>query len=510
MSPSPTSAGQGPDSGASHTGRDPRPAPGAPGTGSTTAGSTMRRYWCEWAWTGGDDAPVEADVLIELGANGRIAAVTPGSAPAADAERLPGLTMAGLANAHSHAFHRALRGRTHGDGGSFWTWRERMYEVADRLTPDSYHRLARAVYAEMALAGITCVGEFHYLHHDRAGVPYADPNAMSAALVAAAADAGIRITLLDTCYLSGGLSAEGGHTPLDGTQLRFGDGDADAWAARVDAFRPQGDHARLGAAVHSVRAVPAAQIPGVAAWAEAREAPLHVHLSEQRAENTACAAAYGRTPAALLADAGALGTRTSLVHATHLTDADVSAVRAARATVCLCLTTERDLADGIARTGDLVAGDAADGTGPAALSLGTDQHAQIDMFEEMRGAELHERLRTGRRGVLTPSALRTAATLHGHASLGWISETTAEAGALTPGARADLVTLRLDSIRLAGLDPARASDAVVFAATAADVRHVMADGRWIVRDGAHLTVPDTARELDAAITELYAPAARNR
>ncbi|ASU86307.1 formimidoylglutamate deiminase [Nocardiopsis gilva YIM 90087] len=469
----------------------------------------MRRYWCAWAWTGGDDAPVEADVVIEVGSDGRIASVTPGMAAPADAERLPGLTMAGLANAHSHAFHRALRGRTHGDGGSFWTWRERMYEVAGRLTPDSYHRLARAVYAEMALAGITCVGEFHYLHHDRVGVPYADPNAMGAALVAAAADAGIRITVLDTCYLSGGLSAEGGHTPLDGPQLRFGDGGADAWAARVDAFRPQGDHARVGAAVHSVRAVPAAQIPDVAAWAEAREVPLHVHVSEQRAENTACQAAYGRTPTALLADSGALGPRTSLVHATNLTDADVSAIRAARATVCLCLTTERDLADGIARTGDLVAAECADGTGPAALSLGTDQHAQIDMFEEMRGAELHERLRTGRRGTLALSSLRAAATLHGHASLGWGPATSAEAGTLIPGARADLVTVGLDSIRLAGLDPARASDAVVFAATAADVRHVMADGRWIVRDGAHLTIPDTARELDAAIADLYASASRH-
>ncbi|MBB6171137.1 formiminoglutamate deiminase [Nocardiopsis mwathae] len=496
MSIDPASGGRRP-----HSGRA-EPAPEGTAPTRPAPGRAVRRYWCAWAWTGGEDAPVAADVLIEVDAVGRIASVTPGTPPPADAEHLPGLTMAGLANAHSHAFHRALRGRTHADGGSFWTWRERMYAVADRLTPDSYHRLARAVYAEMALAGITCVGEFHYLHHDRGGARYADPNAMGAALVAAAADAGIRITLLDTCYLSGGLSADGEHLPLDGPQLRFGDGDADTWAARVDAYTPQGDHALLGAAVHSVRAVPAAQIPEVAAWADAHRAPLHVHLSEQPAENTACLAAYGRTPTALLADSGALGRRTSLVHATHLTDADVGAIRAAGSTVCLCLTTERDLADGIARTGDLVSAGFPGGTAPAPLSLGTDQHAQIDMFEEMRGAELHERLRTGRRGTLTPRALRDAATRHGHASLGWGPGTVA--GVLTTGARADLVTIGLDGVRLAGLDPARASDAVVFAATAADVRHVMADGRWIVRDGVHTAIPDTARELDAAITALYA------
>ncbi len=472
------------------------PHPQAPGTGS-------RRVWCEWAWLGGQ-APV-AGVVIEVGPDGRLASVVRGGPPA-DAERLPGLTLPGLANAHSHAFHRALRGRTHSEdghseeghsgtgrgGGSFWTWREVMYRAAERLDPDSYLRLARAAYAEMALAGVVGVGEFHYLHHGPGGLRYSDPNAMSAALVEAAADAGVRITLLDVCYLSGGLGADGAHLPLTGPQLRFGDGTVGAWAERVDAFSPRGAHARVGVAAHSVRAVPGAALPEVAKFAEAGQLPLHVHVSEQPAENAACLAAYGRTPVRVLAEAGALTERTTLVHATHLTDTDVDTVRAHGSAVCLCPTTERDLADGLPRTGDLVSA-----PHPVPLSLGTDQHAQTDLFEEARAVELHERLRTHRRGGLGGGALLRAATVDGHAGLGWH-----DAGTLAPGARADLVNVSLDSVRLAGADPERATDAVVFAATAADVRHVMVDGRWTVRDGVHTRLPDTARELDTVIKEL--------
>ncbi|GHC85808.1 formimidoylglutamate deiminase [Nocardiopsis terrae] len=454
------------------------------------ARSRERRYWCERAWLGGD-AP-EPGVLLTVDARGRLASVAAADTPPADAERLTGLTLPGMANAHSHAFHRALRGRTHTGGGSFWTWRELMYRVAERLDPDSYHRLARAVFAEMALAGVVCVGEFHYLHHGPGGHRYTDPNAMGHALVAAAADAGVRLTLLDVCYLSGGLGEDGAHLPLAGPQLRFGDGTVGAWADRVAAFTPRGAHARTGAAAHSVRAVPAADLPRVAEFADGRGLPLHVHVSEQPAENAACLAAHGLTPVRVLAEAGALTERTTLVHATHLTDADVDTVREHGSAVCLCPTTERDLADGLPRTGDLVAA-----PHRVPLSLGTDQHVQSDLFEEARAVELHERLRTHRRGTLGSGALLRAATTAGHAGLGWH-----DAGALLPGARADLVNVSLDSVRLAGADPERATDAVVFAATAADVRHVMVDGEWTVRDGAHTRLPDTASELDSVIKEL--------
>ncbi len=462
-------------------------------------GNRNRRYWCEWAWTGDPVTAVAPGVLFEVDTAGRIVAVTVDTAVPADAERLPGLTVAGLANTHSHAFHRALRGRTHTKSGSFWSWREQMYRVAGRLTPDTYFRLARAVYAEMALGGITTVGEFHYVHHAPGGTPYDDPNAMGAALVAAAAEVGIRITVLDTCFLAGGIASDGSHRHTEPRQARFSDGDADAWVRRVDAFQPRAAHARRGAAVHSVRTVPAEQIPVVAGWADDTRAPLHAHVSEQPAENEAAMAAYGRTPTAVLARARALGERSTLVHATHLSDDDVRTIRASASGVCLCPTTERDLADGIPRTGDLVTAACSAEQSPVRVSIGTDQHAQIDMFDEMRGVELHERLRTGRRGTLNAPHLYRAGTRNGHVALGWGTAAAPEAGVLLPGARADLVNIGLDSVRLAGFDPAHAPGAAVFAATAADVRHVMADGRWIVRDRIPLALPDVTLELDSAI-----------
>jgi formiminoglutamate deiminase len=437
----------------------------------------LTAFHAEQAWLGGRPEP---DVLIEIEGD-RFAAVTPGTRPPPGAIGLPGLTIPGFANAHSHAFHRALRGHTHDGLGTFWTWRERMYAVADRLDPDSYLALATATYGEMAMAGITCVGEFHYLHHQRDGRPYGDPNAMGAALVEAAARAGIRLTLLDACYLSAGVDG----APLAGTQRRFGDADADAWARRVDALAPDGETWRLGAAVHSVRAVPAGQIPAVAAWAAGRDASLHLHLSEQRAENAACLAHHHRTPTELLADLEILGERTTAVHATHLGDLDRTLLGDTATGVCFCPTTERDLADGIGPARALV--DAG-----AALSLGTDSNSVVDMFEEARAVELNTRLRDERRGHFTAAGLLAAATVTGHRALGW-----PEAGQIAPGMRADLVTVALDSVRTAGTDPA----AVVFTATAADITQVVAGGRVVAREGRHQHL-DVPAGLRAAIGAL--------
>ncbi|HEU5455824.1 MAG TPA: formimidoylglutamate deiminase, partial [Nocardioides sp.] len=239
----------------------------------------MSSLLLERAWV---DGSVQDDVLVEI-EDGRFTSVTPG---ARSGERLAGLTIPGLANCHSHAFHRALRGRTQRERGSFWTWREQMYAVAGRLGPDGYRELARATYREMAAAGITSVGEFHYLHHQPDGTPYGDPNVMGLALVEAAREAGIRITLLDTCYLSAGFG-----DPPQGVQVRYADRDAAGWAERVSLLQTPSAGAVVGAAVHSVRAVPAEQLPTVADWAGGGK-PLHVHLSEQVAENRACVAAY--------------------------------------------------------------------------------------------------------------------------------------------------------------------------------------------------------------------------
>jgi formiminoglutamate deiminase len=455
---------------------------------------TAQSWWCEQAWVG--DGPLER-VRVEA-LDGTITAVTPAVDPQTGDDRLTGLVLPGFANAHSHAFHRALRGRTQGGGGTFWTWRERMYAVASRLSPSGYLALARAAYAEMALAGITAVGEFHYLHHGVNGVPYADPNEMGLALVQAAAEAGVRLTLLDTCYLAGGLGADG-HLPLDGDQQRFGDGDAERWVARVDALQaqlaghPSGglvDDVVVGAAVHSVRAVPRAQLSRVRSavdgWRQRGPFPLHAHLSEQPAENEACTAFYGLTPTALLQSEGLLGSQTVVVHATHLTGDDVATLGSTATTACFCPTTERDLADGIGPARELF--DAG-----ATLALGSDQHAVVDMFEEVRGLEAHERLRTLQRGRFTPPQLVAALTSGGHSSLG-----RPQAGRLAPGAPADLVAVRLDSARTAGSLPAQ----VVHSATAADVNRVVVGGRTTVADGTHV-LGDVGALLREAIEPLW-------
>lgn len=442
----------------------------------------MATFWCELAWLRGDTAT--ADVLVTATAD-RITEVAVGVPCPPDAVRLAGLTLPGMANAHSHAFHRALRGRTQVGTGSFWTWRDQMYAAAQRLDPDSYFRLARAVYGEMAMAGITCVGEFHYLHHGPGGVPYADPNAMGAALVAAASEAGIRITLLDACYLHGGI----GVGPNE-TQQRFSDRDALSWAVRASATSSlESAGAKVGAAVHSVRAVDPATIEVVAAWAAAQNAPLHAHVSEQKAENQQCIDAYGLTPTAVLADRGALGPRFTAVHATHLAGSDIGLYGIHGCTVCMCPTTERDLADGIGPA--LALRDAG-----ARLSLGSDSHAVIDMFEEARAVELDERLAAQVRGSHDAPSLMRAATVQGHDSLGW-----ADAGRIEVGMLADLVSVRMDSVRTAGSSATTAVETAVFAASAADVHHVVVGGVVVVSDGRHQWM-DVAKELTSSIREV--------
>jgi formiminoglutamate deiminase len=359
-----------------------------------------------------------------------------------------------------------------------------MYGFLDRLTPDDVEAIAALVCSEMLEAGFTTLGEFHYLHHDPAGRPYADPNAMGEALAEAARRAGVRLTLIDTCYLRAGLDGR----PLAGAQVRFGDGDADAWAERAGAFRER-PGVRVAAGIHSVRAVDEPAMATVAAWAAGRGAPLHLHLSEQPAENQACLAATGRTPAALAGAAGVLGPRTTAVHATHLTDEDVGRLGASGTAVCLCPTTERDLADGVGPARAL-----ADAGSP--LCLGSDSNAVVDLFEEARAVELDERLATGRRNHHDPAALLAAATAAGMDALGW------DAGQLAPGRLADLVTVGPGSVRLAGARPAEAVDQLVFAAMAADVTSVVVSGRQVVRDGRHLLVDDVPGALAGAIAAL--------
>jgi formiminoglutamate deiminase len=436
-------------------------------------------YWAAYAWL---PDGCRAGVSFEVD-HGRFAQVRVGVEPQDGQEILRGVILPGLANGHSHAFHRGLRGRTHAAGGSFWTWREQMYALAARLDPDSYLDLARAVFAEMAQAGYTVVGEFHYLHHDQNGRPYADPNVMGKALIQAATDAGVRLTLLDACYLAGGLTATG-HRPLDPIQTRFSDGDVDHWQARVSLLNDS-DQIRIANAVHSVRAVPADALNKIDK--AAGERPLHAHLSEQPAENAATQAFYGRTPTELLDDHGLLGRRTTVVHATHLTDTDIKTLGRTQTSACICPTTERDLADGIGPARRLA--DAG-----SLLTLGSDQQAVIDPFEELCGVELHERLATGERGRFTPAELIMIASEAGYRSLGW-----SEGGRIADGALADFVVVRSDSVRTTGARP----DQIAYAATAADVDQVVVAGQVIVRDGRH-RLGSPARLLAAALDQLGA------
>ncbi len=442
-------------------------------------------YWLERAWLGATGEDADVGVLVDI-EDGRFTSVTSDVArPPAEAHRLAGLSLPGMANCHSHAFHRALRGRTQRERGTFWTWREQMYALAGRLDPDSYYALAKAAYREMLASGFTSVGEFHYLHHGPDGKAYTDPNAVGRALVEAARDAGIRIALLDTCYVAAGIGAE-----PEGVQRRFSDGDAGAWADRVEDLTGRADEdVVVGAAIHSVRAVPRDQMHLVAAWAERHQVPLHVHLSEQVAENKACLDAYGETPTGVLEEAGVLGPRTSAVHATHLTEADVEMLGSTHTYACFCATTERDLGDGIGPSRLLhQAG--------SPLTLGTDSHAVVDAFEEMRAVELDERLDSQERGHWSAPELLTAATADGQRSLGF-----ADAGRIEVGARADLVTVDLASPRTAGTGGS--AETAVFAAAAADVVQVMVGGR-VVLDRADQ--PEIGAELARAIARVWGEA----
>lgn len=368
------------------------------------------RWHAQQAWLGHR----AEDVLIEA-ENGRIRAITEGVGAPAGALRLKGWTIPGFANVHSHAFQHSLRGTTESGGGDFWEWRQQMYRAAENWDPARYLAHSRLVFREMLEAGITAVGEFHYLH--------ASGNELGVALVNAAAQEGIRITLIDSCYLHGGVDGR----PLEGAQKSFSDGNADRWAERVDSLE-DGDGVRIAAAIHSVRAVDPPSMRIVAAWARKRNAPLHIHLAEQPAEVEECLAVEGCTPAQLLEREGILGPDLTAVHAIHVSDDDVALLGRHRVSICACPTSERDLGDRVGLLHRL-----ADAGSP--LCVGSDSNAVIDMLEEARGLELDQRRATGRRVLHQPHELFRAATTGGMRSLGW------DAGELKAGMLADFITI---------------------------------------------------------------------
>lgn len=381
----------------------------------------------------------------------------------------PVVLLPGLVNAHSHAFQRAIRGQTHrraaGDPSSFWSWREAMYRTAGTLTPDEIQAVSRRAFTEMLAAGITCVGEFHYLHHGPDGTPYDDPDELSRRVLAAADEVGIRIVMLEVFYARAGQGR-----PALPEQRRFCDRDVDAYLERVDRLRASG--VRVGITPHSIRAVTREQLARLGAYASRHALPVHTHLSEQPRENEECIAEHGTTPARVFADVGLCDRERSFtaVHAVHVTDDDRAVL--GRQHVCACPTTEADLGDGIV-------GAAALRQAGATLALGSDSNAVIDLVQEARLLEMDERLQSGARlrllddeGRQWPPLLR-AATVGGASALG-IADT---AGVLAAGRPFDACTLALDHPFLDDVPPEAALDAVFASGTAAPIRHVFVGGR---------------------------------
>lgn len=401
-----------------------------------------------------------------------------------DADRI---VLPGIASAHSHAFQRALRGRTQAlatSGGSFWSWRALMYELAGKLDPESIYALSHFAFVELALCGVTHVGEFHYLHHAPGGAPYDDRLALTDAVVRAALDAGLRITLLRVLYERGGWGRA-----LDDVQRRFADDsperafdDVTALAARF-AAEPR---VRVGLAPHSVRAVTKPTLAAAAEFARSRGLALHAHVAEQPREIHECLAEHGRRPVELLADLGTLDARFTAVHATHLMPHEAALLGAARAGVCVCRTTERDLGDGPPDVSALLAAG-------VRLSVGADGHAVSDPFEEARAIELDERTRTGRRAVaLDGTAILRALAENGYAAL----------GATLPPTSEDRVVLSARDPALVGAPASALDGAVAFGATSRAVTEVVVAGRTIVAEGRHEREPNAREGFELALAGL--------
>jgi formimidoylglutamate deiminase len=391
----------------------------------------------------------------------------------------------GLINAHSHAFQRIIRGRTerrsHHTTDSFWTWREQMYAAANRLGPEEIYAASRLAFLEMALTGITAVGEFHYIHHAPDGSTYSDPNLLAREVIRAAHDVGIRIALLRVAYARAGFDVE-----PNPQQARFIDHSPDTYLKHLEqllaAPELKDGLAWAGVAPHSVRAVPLDYLKPIVAFANERDLPVHMHMAEQPAEVSACIEEYGRSPVALLDTEGLLSKRFTAVHAIHVTPKAIAAMARAGAIVCACPTTERNLGDGV------VPVDAYFDAG-VRVALGSDSQIQIDLLEDARELEYHLRLQKTARNVLAPlsddssSALARrlfdCATVSGAQSIGF------GGGKLEPGAPADFFTIDLNDLSIAGCAVEDLLANIVFSLSRTAVRDVVVAGKQIVTNGLH-------------------------
>ena len=422
-------------------------------------------------------------VGLLVNTDGNIAALaTPETVPEAEVVRLAGKALfPGLANAHSHAFQRLFRARAEGrteygkasGADTFWTWREQMYRAAAHVSPESMYDVARTVYLEMLASGITVVGEFHYLHNAPDGTPYANPNELALTLIRAAQSVGIRIVLLRSAYLRAGYQRE----PHPG-QRRFYETE-DAYVSSLDALlsaaanQPQ---LTVGAAPHSIRAVPLDTLKRIYTFARERNLPVHIHLSEQLAENEASVAEYGLTPLALLAENNILR-HTTLIHAIHMTQSEFEQTAHAGAHICSCPTTERNLGDGI------FPADVAARLG-IPVCHGTDSQAQIDILEDARQTEYHLRLLHRQRSILDEHANIGSYLLHGATAWGY-SALGLNAGSLHPGQAADFFTADLNDLALLGADKHSLATQAAFVLGRTAIRDVAVSGKLVLADGHH-------------------------
>jgi len=405
----------------------------------------------------------------------------PQSRPDPNSETLNGYVLPGLCNAHSHAFQRAIAGRTEhrtAARDSFWSWRETMYQFAGRIGPDELRAIAAQLYVEMLEAGYTWVAEFHYLHHQPDGQPYADPAAMALALIEAAAETGIGMTLLPVLYQTGGFDAR----PLNERQRRFWFS-VEGLLALCQRLRGlESDRLIVGSALHSLRAVAPAVLSEFLAAESAPQRPLHIHIAEQCAEVDECLALRGQTPVAWLLDHAAVDQHWHLVHATHLSDAEALGIVQSGANVVLCPTTEANLGDGVFPLQPYL-----DAGG--SFAIGSDSHISVSPVEELRWLEYGQRLTKRQRNVAASALQPSVGTRLFDAAWrgGWRAAGVADADD-APGSQAlaaDLIVLDHQHPQFAASDLAQVLDTWLFAGNQNLVRDVMSGGRWCVREGRH-------------------------
>ncbi len=442
----------------------------------------------------------QEQVLLRIGSDGRWAEIRPGvTQPPIGATRLDAPLLPGLVNAHSHAFQRAFAGlaeRRESSSDDFWSWRERMYQVALRIDPPQLRAIAAQLYLELLQGGYTQVCEFNYLRHDRDGQPYADPHTLSWALADAARDAGIGLTLMPALYERAGFA----ESALRDDQRRFASTPESVWSTAAAIAASQRPGLRAGLVIHSLRAASAASITRLAALAQSFGGPIHIHVAEQTAEVDDCLAATGARPIEWLACQGLLDTRWQLVHATHATRSEIDAVARSGAGVVICPSTEANLGDGLCDLpGWLAAG--------VPLTIGSDSHATRDWREELRWLDYGQRLALRQRNVAaSPQSGQpsTAERLFGLVACSGAAASGEPAWGLVKGARADALVADRREPALLGVPASRTLDALVFSSPGQPWRDVMVAGRWVIQGHRHAQAEAIADAFSAAMAEVWA------